>query len=188
MINIDKNILVYENFITDDEQNILLKYAKEAEESQWAKVKYKNEELLKKSPDKYKKYLKYVEDWDKTTLYIDSNNHNIVENIKNRSQKIIGSDLLITDDIYRIKRLTNQRSISPHFDDSLNFSLVLGIVIYLNNDFDGGEIYYPNQNISYKPISKSMIIHPATEEYTHGVNEVVGNTRYSLAFFATRFK
>ena len=43
MINIDKNILVYENFITDDEQNILLKYAKEANESEWAEIKFNNE-------------------------------------------------------------------------------------------------------------------------------------------------
>jgi hypothetical protein len=180
-ISIEKNILIYENFITDYEQNLLLKYAKEADESEWAQIKFKNASLPKK-------YLDYVKDWDKTTLDINKDNRNIVENIKTKCQKIIGTDLLVTDDIYRIKRITNQRSISPHFDDSLNFSLALGIVIYLNNDFEGGEIYYPNQNISYKPMPKSMIIHPATEEYTHGVNEVVGNTRYALAFFATRFK
>lgn len=188
MINdkIDNNIAIYDNFITDHEKNILLDYAKAADESQWVEIKHKNEKLLKKSPGRYAQYLKYLKDWDKTTLII--NDHGMVKNIKNRCQEIIGTELLITQDIYRIKRLTNNRSISPHFDDSQNFLLQLGIVIYLNDDFDGGEIYYPNQNISYKPKSKSMIIHPATEKYTHGVNEVVGNTRYCLAFFATTFK
>lgn len=183
---IDNSIDIYDNFITDDEKNVLLDYAKASAESQWIEVKYKNEELLKKSPERYRRYLQYVKDWDKTTLMI--NDHNIIEQIKARCQEIIGNDLLITDDIYRIKRLTDKRSISPHFDDSQNFSLALGIVIYLNDDFEGGEIYYPNQELSYKPKPKSMIIHPATEEYTHGVSEVNGNTRYCLAFFATKFK
>jgi len=41
------------------------------------------------------------------------------------------------------------------------------------------------KKLSYKPQSRSMIIHPANEEYRHGINEVIGNTRYCLAFFAT---
>lgn len=188
VIKLDNNILVYENFITDDEQKKLLSYAKETDELHWLEVKRKNEDLLKKNIDEYNKYLKYIEDWDKTTLTMDKDKHYLVNDIKNRCQKVIGDDLLITKDIYRVKRLTDQRSISPHFDDSQNFLLMLGIVIYLNDDFDGGEIYYTNQNISYKPKAKSMIIHPATQEYTHGVNKVVGNTRYALAFFATKFK
>lgn len=188
MINnkIDSNILIYDNFITDEEKQTLMDYAQSANESEWVEIKHQNEELLKKSPERYNQYLKYLKDWNKTTLII--TDHEIVEGIKKRCQEVVGDDLLITQDIYRIKRLTDKRSISPHFDDSQNFLLTLGIVIYLNDDFDGGEIYYPNQIVSYKPKQKSMIIHPATEEYTHGVNEVTGNTRYCLAFFATKFK
>jgi hypothetical protein len=182
---VDNNIKIYDNFITEYEKNVLLNYAKASDDSSWIKIKHQKEELLKKSPERYNRYLQYVKDWDKTTLMI--TDHKIVEEIKTRCQEVIGNDLLITEDIYRIKRLTDKRSISTHFDDSQNFSLALGIVIYLNDNFDGGEIYYPNQDFFYKPKERSMIIHPATEEYTHGVKEVVGNTRYCLAFFATKY-
>lgn len=185
---VDQNILIYDNFITPMETSMLLEYAQTANESEWVEIKYKNEEILKKSPERYEKYVQYLKDWNKTTLFINSDYHYLVNEIKNRCQKIVGEDLLITDDIYRIKRLTDKRSISPHFDDSQNFLLSLGIVIYLNDDFDGGEIHYPNQKISYKPKAMSMIMHPATQEYIHEVKEVVGNTRYCLAFFATKFK
>ena len=182
-IDLDTNIFLYNNFITKEESDILLNYAKSSNEEDWLEVVHQNENLLKKSPKFYNKYQEFKKDWDKTTLPI--KNIQIVEQIKNRCQEVLGPDLLVTNDIYRIKRITDGRSISVHFDDSLNFSLMLGIVIYLNDDFQGGEIYYPEKNLSYKPQSRAMIIHPANEEYRHGINEVIGNTRYCLAFFAT---
>ncbi len=43
-------------------------------------------------------------------------------------------------------------------------------VIYLNNDFEGGEIYFPNQNVVYAPKKYSAVFFPsAGTEYVHGI-------------------
>ena len=53
-----------------------------------------------------------------------------------------------------------------------------GLVLYLNDDYEGGEIYYPNRNIFYKPNAGDLIIHSAFKDYSHGVKEVTSGTRY----------
>jgi hypothetical protein len=57
-----------------------------------------------------------------------------------------------------------------------------GILMYLNNDFDGGEICYPEFNIEYKPKPGVLLIHYAGN--LHGVNPVSGGFRYSMTSFA----
>jgi hypothetical protein len=62
----------------------------------------------------------------------------------------------------------------------------VGVAIYLNDDFDGGEIYYPNFNISYKPVKGSLICHPGTSEYKHGVKTILGKDRYILSSYGVK--
>jgi hypothetical protein len=69
-----------------------------------------------------------------------------------------------------------------HKDNGHDPSVLYGVVIYLNNDFEGGEIYYPDLDLKIKPKSRSMIIHFANLD--HEVLEVTGtNTRYILSMF-----
>lgn len=58
---------------------------------------------------------------------------------------------------------------------------VFGLVIYLNDDYEGGEIFYTKQNITYKPESGDLIIHSAEEHCEHGVHPVKTNVRYSIS-------
>lgn len=59
-------------------------------------------------------------------------------------------------------------------------------VIYLNDDYDGGEIEFPNKNFIYKPKKLSAIFFPGKgNDYLHQVNKIVGNDRYTLLFLHT---
>ena len=58
-----------------------------------------------------------------------------------------------------------------------------GAIIYLNSNFIGGELYYPNLNITVKPQPGMLAVHPGTLKYLHGVKSVAGNTRYTLTSF-----
>ena len=55
-----------------------------------------------------------------------------------------------------------------------------GVVVYFSN-FEGGEIYYPDLNIEYKPEPGDLLIHKATIK--HGVKEVISGSRYVYANF-----
>ena len=48
----------------------------------------------------------------------------------------------------------------------------IGSVIYLNNDFEGGEVYFPQHDIELKPIAGSAVAFPGDMFFLHGVNEV----------------
>ncbi len=58
-------------------------------------------------------------------------------------------------------------------------------LIYLNGDFEGGNLYFPNKKIRVKPLPKSLVIFPGTMEYMHEVEEITSGTRYTLASFWT---
>lgn len=60
-----------------------------------------------------------------------------------------------------------------------------GCVLYLNDDYDGGEIYFPNQNIEIKPKPNTLVFFPGTLEFLHGVNPITKGIRYTLTSFWT---
>ncbi len=55
-------------------------------------------------------------------------------------------------------------------------------IIFLNNEFTGGELVYPNQGCIFLPIIGTMVITPAGAEYIHKVNEVTSGERFTLVF------
>lgn len=72
---------------------------------------------------------------------------------------------------------------SPHVDEIPHKHRKWGSIIYLNNDFYGGETYYPNIDLVVKPKPGMLIIHRGDEIHRHGVTEVSGETRYTISSF-----
>jgi hypothetical protein len=84
---------------------------------------------------------------------------------------------------FRISKYNEGTSMGPHTDaydeeDALAYS----ILVYLNDDYEGGEIFFPNQNILLKPQAGSLIIFPSCEPYVHQVKEITKGTRYISPF------
>ncbi len=64
-------------------------------------------------------------------------------------------------------------------------------IMYLNNpsEYDGGEIYFPNQAFSYKPKQFSAVFFPsAGTEYIHGITTVLSGHRYTALYMHTSQK
>lgn len=59
-------------------------------------------------------------------------------------------------------------------------------VIYLNDDFEGGEIHWPNKGKEWKPVKGSLALFPGTLEFLHGVRNVPEGVRYTIPSFYTR--
>lgn len=76
----------------------------------------------------------------------------------------------------------------PHQDSEPDFyvtaNIKKGLVFYINDDFEGGEIEYVNKGIIHKPVANSMIVHCSTNlDYTHGVRMVTKGIRYAVTNF-----
>ncbi len=85
----------------------------------------------------------------------------------------------------------------PHADDMTNAlsnednwhkHRAFGSVIYLNNNYSGGETFYPDHNIVVTPKVGTLVIHPANTNHLHGVTKIDGATRYTISSFWTKDK
>jgi predicted 2-oxoglutarate/Fe(II)-dependent dioxygenase YbiX len=79
----------------------------------------------------------------------------------------------------------------PHADKQMNdgspnpfTDYDINSLFYWNDDFEGGELYYPQHDIVVKPEPGLAVIHPGDINYLHGVKMVTSGERYtSPAFF-----
>lgn len=79
---------------------------------------------------------------------------------------------------------------APHSDNSdfdgkpnsFQINKYVGI-LYLNNEYEGGELYFPKHNISIRPSAYSFISFPGGVENIHGVSEITAGTRYTMVSF-----
>jgi len=63
----------------------------------------------------------------------------------------------------------------PHYD--------LASLFYLNDDYEGGELYFPLQDIKFKPKRGAAYFFPGDMNYIHGVTEIKNGIRYTCPFF-----
>jgi len=61
----------------------------------------------------------------------------------------------------------------------------LSTIFYLNDDYEGGELFFPNQSIQFKPKKGGVYFFPGDMNYIHGVRPVISGCRYTSPFFWT---
>lgn len=61
----------------------------------------------------------------------------------------------------------------------------LSTVMFLNNDFEGGDFVFPDLKIRVRPEPGMLICFPSTHEYLHGVEPITKGHRYSIVNWMT---
>ncbi|MET0533897.1 MAG: 2OG-Fe(II) oxygenase [Steroidobacter sp.] len=56
----------------------------------------------------------------------------------------------------------------------------LSVVYFLNDDFDGGELFFPKLNLLIKPEAGTLVCFPSDHNYIHGVKPVTEGRRYTV--------
>jgi len=83
-----------------------------------------------------------------------------------------------------IQRMQEGVELKAHTDQDTDPSIRYAAILYLNNDYIDGELFFPNNGLEFKPKPGSMLIFPGTAEYNHGVKHVgPGPIRYVLVGF-----
>ena len=72
-----------------------------------------------------------------------------------------------------------------HYDDGSKHvsNRVTSCVIYLNDNYEGGEIEFANFDIKIKPIKNSMVLFPSNYPYMHIAHQVNSGVRYAINIF-----
>lgn len=116
--------------------------------------------------------------------------------IRQRVKRQIVSDYGITEPLYadtlQVVRWFEGNFQHPHADAENHDGSphpypwrAFASIIYLNDEYEGGQIYFPTKGI--QPVVKpgTLAFFPGTLEFTHGVKPVTKGMRYTIASFFT---
>lgn len=173
-ISLGKDIYVYPDFISEKERLEILEKIKDIPEEKW--VGYFNEGSQ-----------------GAETAHVPIENF---ISINKRLTDILDSDVYLGSSLSATRM--KKGWVGPHHTDNFDFldvikaneslkegedfdlveNSVAGLIMYLNN-FEGGEIYYSNQDVTYYPKAGDLVIHSSQEHCKHQVQEVKSDIRYS---------
>lgn len=99
----------------------------------------------------------------------------------------------MVDSGYRVnKYVANKDSYREHIDGdpwSLGYQgRICGVVMYLNDVIEGGETYFPLQNVGIKPVKGTVAMFPANWTHPHEALPPVSNDKYIIATFLSAAK
>jgi hypothetical protein len=195
--NSSENIIELENFMTDFELSTLSDFAKTL--NTWDKTEtHYNENGTVIYESEYWK--------DRVASEVTLNKVNpemaqIIRNMMKRLQPIV-------ENHFRVKIVPTGTTIvrwlpgqfqNPHADKELHEGVDAGkpndfphydlaSLFYLNDDYEGGELYFPKQGIQFKPKKGAAYFFPGDMNYIHGVTEIKNGIRYTCPFFWTIIK
>ena len=91
---------------------------------------------------------------------------------------------LILSGFATIQRMQPGVELKAHTDQKTDPSIKYATIVYINDNYADGELFFPNLNIQLKPKPGTMLFFPGNEEYEHGVKHVGdGPIRYVLVGF-----
>lgn len=106
---------------------------------------------------------------------------NVYEYVKNNyGNSFVNFDPFKT----HIARFAKGNGMHEHFDASRPNDIAT--LVYINDDYDGGEIYFPDHNIYIKPKSGDLLCFPDNPDFVHGVKPIINGIRYTTPRWFTR--
>jgi len=187
---IEDGIYVIKNALTVEEVTYLRDIAESTTEDGW-KANYLRELRLQGvsvyGEDDTENVEAYVqrninEYWiDKTITIPDSD---LCANIVNRIKPFFEGKYDLQA-LSEIQRQYEGQGLDEHYDGGYDERILRAIIFYVNDDFTGGQLYFPDRKFEYSPTAGDFITFPASKDYVHGVRLVgVGPGRYAMAGFA----
>jgi hypothetical protein len=70
-----------------------------------------------------------------------------------------------------------------HRDHAVDGSLIYATILYINGDFTGGNLHFPELKTTIYPKKGSLCVFDASNNWTHQVTTVTEGTRYSIPIF-----
>jgi len=174
--------ILINDFLNRDEVNYLLQYSQNSQEL-------------------YNSHQSSCEFWNKRCIYFHSipnkKVQDLVFELTIEMREIIKSHSIISTNLYaeypQFVKWEPGWELTPHCDNCEPDGITPNAtawrshcaVIYLNCDFDGGEILYPKLDLEIRPKPGMMVIHPAGLEYLHGIKKVTKGIRHTISIFFT---
>lgn len=96
---------------------------------------------------------------------------------------------LSSDEGYRVLKYSNGSEYLEHMDWHPDNDRQISLVGWLNDDFEGGELYFKNFDLTIKPKAGSFVIFPSNFLYMHSALPVGDTNKHDIKYaFVTWFK
>jgi len=113
-------------------------------------------------------------------------NDPIVENIIAKLSRLVNSvdPSLEPSGLKTLQRMQEGVELKAHTDQHTDPSIRYATIIYLNDNYNGGELFFSDKDLELKPKPGSLVVFPGTDDFNHGVRHVEeGPIRYVLVGF-----
>jgi Rps23 Pro-64 3,4-dihydroxylase Tpa1-like proline 4-hydroxylase len=84
---------------------------------------------------------------------------------------------------YQLVRYKKGQFFKEHTDATEEYPRKISALLYLNDNYTGGEIVFTKKNISIKPIKNTLILFPSSEEFSHSAEPVISGIKYVVVGF-----
>jgi hypothetical protein len=72
-----------------------------------------------------------------------------------------------------------------HADHGPTYVTTISIVVYLNDNYEGGEIWFPRMdNLSIKPKAGDIVVFPSTYIYEHASQDMISGNKYAVVIMS----
>lgn len=89
----------------------------------------------------------------------------------------------IIPEYWQLVRYGKDQQFDTHLDEDYNDPRTVSLTMYINNDYEGGEIEYVWFGKKYRPEAGDIIIFPSNYIFSHKVHKVISGTRYVVVRF-----
>jgi hypothetical protein len=180
VVDIEENILLVENFISDEELKELWDIINGTEEKEWL-IAYQEslaefclEKFGRDDVDNLVAEGKYeiTKGWDDKILNIQQ--YPLTSVLQSRIDELVQEDntgFELTG-MGTLQRMQEGVELKSHVDQDTDPSVRYSTILYLNDDYSEGELFFKNFDITVRPKPKSLLVFPGTKKYEHGVKHV----------------
>lgn len=131
--------------------------------------KYKKSEII---DDPSESSLKLQSIWDDV-------HYRKLQPVKDYAKRFNIGELRYWESLNFVRYGPNQH-FEEHTDHGFSYNCVLSLVGYLNDDYEGGELFFRIQNIKYKPRAGDLFVFPSNFMYPHKSMKTISGTKYSV--------
>ena len=188
-VEIFPEIFLIEEFLTPEEIAAFDKRCREATEVEWSTQIQKDYERMavENFPDDLEAQAKFLErGWDKVweDKHLSIDECGFTDAVQNRLYEVFDPKLYKINSPARAQRQYPGTDLRVHHDAEGNETMAMSIVIYINDDYNGGNLRFVDHDFEIKPKAGSLLVFPSTDDYEHGVMTVEpGPTRYAIPAF-----
>lgn len=125
------------------------------------------------------------------TYEAENSNNKLFQNIHNNFRTLLLASSLnyakryyidneLIHEPYNLLKYSGGEEYKQHFDGETSTGRIISAICYLNDDFEGGELEFPNFNFKLKPQKNMLILFPSNFAYSHIAHPVTSGTKYAL--------